>query len=347
MALMVRPSALRLCLCTLTLLALAAPERAEGAADLDPLLPDDTESYVSVNVRQVLDSELFKKFGLDAAREALKNADEVNDVLKDLGFDPFKDLEGVIVAAPGGTETDRGLVIIRGNFDVAKFKAKADDVANNQPDVLKIHKVPDGTATHVVYEVIVPGQDNTLFVAVANKSTLLASPGKDYVVDALKKLKGKGKAALKNKAMQALLEKMDPRQSLSVAVLSSAVSAKLGADAPKLAKDILARLDAVGGGITVSNEVKLEVSAAAKTGRDARQLKANADKGVQLVLVGLALLGSDRKEIAAALEVLKTVKVSAKGKVITISAKVTADVIADALNKDEEKKDEKKEKKDD
>ena len=57
---------------------------------LNPFLPADTENYLTINIRQLLDSPMFKKLGLDAARDALKNADEINDVLKDLGLIPSR-----------------------------------------------------------------------------------------------------------------------------------------------------------------------------------------------------------------------------------------------------------------
>src|SRR5690242_3948673 len=100
---------------------LMAPAGQARAAELDPLVPADTESYVSFNVRQIVDAPIFKKQLLEPARQALKDLENVDAVLKDLGFDPFKDLDRVIVAGPGGTDTDRGLIIAYGTFDVAKF----------------------------------------------------------------------------------------------------------------------------------------------------------------------------------------------------------------------------------
>src|SRR5947209_5808966 len=107
-------------------LALLVPAGAR-AAELDSFLPPDTESYLSINVRQILDSPLIKKNALGHLREALKGTDEVNEILKDLGFDPFRDLDRIIVASPTSTDTDRGLVIVHGTFDVKKFQARAAD----------------------------------------------------------------------------------------------------------------------------------------------------------------------------------------------------------------------------
>ena len=181
--------------------------------------------YLSVNVRQILDAPLIKKNALPALRDALDSVQEAGDVFKDLGFDPFKNLDRIIFASPSSTDTDRGLIIARGSFDVKKFQAKAADAAQNNDDVLKIHKVPlGGGVTHEVYQVDVPGQDLTLYVALASNRTLLASPGKDYVVDALKQVHLKKKPALKNKTFQAIVEKMDPKQSLTVAVLGKSLA---------------------------------------------------------------------------------------------------------------------------
>src|SRR6516162_8339285 len=124
------------------------------AADLDPYLPEDSEVVINLNVRQIVDSDLFKKNALEAAQEALRGNDQVQDILKELGFDPFKDLDRVLAASPGGAEEDRGLIIAHGRFDVAKFQAKAEQVAKDDAEHLKIHKILGGK--HLLYEVTTP-----------------------------------------------------------------------------------------------------------------------------------------------------------------------------------------------
>src|SRR5262245_3470078 len=59
-------------------LVAGAPVRA---ADLHPLVPADTETYVAVNVRQVLDSELFKKQLLAPLKQ----------MIQDIGGDKLKE----------------------------------------------------------------------------------------------------------------------------------------------------------------------------------------------------------------------------------------------------------------
>jgi hypothetical protein len=315
----------------LGLLALTVP--VVRAADLDPLLPADTESYVTINVRQIVDSELFKKQLLDTAKDALDKAGEATDVLKDLGFDPFKDLDRITFATPKSGDADRGLVIVHGKFDLDKFRKKADDAARDHDDILKKHKAPDGAGgTETIYEVTNPGHP-ALFVALLDKGTLVASPGKDYVVDAIKFTKVKKATALKNKDFQLLLEKLDRRQSVSMAVLGSSLKGEVIDSMPAL-KETLQKLEAVGASVTFDADIKMELSATAKKEDDATDLRDKMGNWLKAGQAALLLLGGEDKGINFATEVLKSLKVSGKGKVLSVRGKIAADLIEDALKKD-------------
>src|SRR6476469_4916313 len=93
-----RPCALALLAAALLVCAAPAPAAPVPApVELDPYLPADTETFVTVHLRQIIDSPLFKKYGLEPIRDALRSADEVNDVLKDLALDPFTDIDRVTI----------------------------------------------------------------------------------------------------------------------------------------------------------------------------------------------------------------------------------------------------------
>jgi len=314
----------------LTVLA-AGPARA---AELDPLLPADTESYATVNVRQLMDSTLFKEEIKPALKDFLSGLDDVTGIFKDLGFDLFTDLERVTFASPSSGEPDRGLIIVRGNFDVAKFKAKADSAAKDNEDVFKIHKVPDGEGgTEPVYEIKVPGAPNSLFVCIFSKDNILSSPGKDYIVDAIKQSRLKKKAALKNKDFQALLEKMDAKQTLGLAGLGKTFKGDW-LDSFPLVKEGVEKVEAIGGSVTFDKDIVLEMSVVVKTEKEAREIRDNIDKGIKIGMAALALLAGDRKELGLALDVVKSLRVSMKGKAVSLKGRINPDAIQDALKKD-------------
>jgi hypothetical protein len=316
-----------------TVLLTTIPGRA---ADIDPYLylPEDTEFVVNVNVRQILDSALIKKNALEAAQEALRGNDQVQDILKELGFDPFKDLDRVLAASPGGAEEDRGLIIAHGRFDVAKFQAKAEQVAKDDAEHLKIHKILGGK--HLLYEVTTPELDSPLFVVLAGKDTILASPGKDYVVEALKKVGKSDKPQLKNKQFQALLEKIDPRrQSLSVALVKSKGVKKALDGLPGDVKGMVDKVQSLGGGVTITDEVKLELVVTAKDAKEAKDLKESANAGLTLVMGFLgAIAQSDAKpELEFLLEAAKSLRVTTKDSAVVIKGRISSDLIEDTLKK--------------
>jgi hypothetical protein len=319
--------------CIAALLALVVCAPLARAADLDPYLPEDTESILNVNVRQILDSDLIKKNALEMAQEVLRGQNEVQDIFKDLGFDPFKDLDRIVVASPGGTEKDRGLIVMHGKFDVAKFKAKAEEVVKNDAEHLKIHKVLGGK--HQLYEVNMPELDEPIYVAIPSGDTLVFSPGKDYVLDALKKSGNKEKPALKNKQFQTLLEKLDAKQSISLAVVKTPGITKAMEQAPGDVKEILNTIEALGGGLTITDEIKMELVVTAKNAKSAGELQKSAKAGLDLALAGLATLTqmNPAPGIELVVDVVKSVKVKNDGANVVIKARITSDTIEEAIKK--------------
>ena len=158
-------------------------------------------------------------------------------------------------------------------------------------------KLGRGLHRHGLGEVIVPGQDSSIYVALVNDKILVASPGKDYVVDALEQHRSKKKASLKNKAFQSLVENLDPKQTVSFAILGKSLAAAVGDTLPAGFTDSLKKIEAIGGGLTVTNEVKLDVLVSSKDGPSADSFRTTLDKGVKLGMVGLALLTEGRKEL--------------------------------------------------
>lgn len=318
-------------------LAGSAPARA---VDLDPLLPADTEGYLSVNVRQIVDSPLFQKQLLAPLKKMLveSGGETVQGVLKELGVDPFKHIDRVTIASPSTSEPDRGLIIVQGTFDPAKFEAKGKDAAKNNAETLKLHAAPlGGGVKATIWEVALPQQqqETSLFVALPNPKTLVLSPGKDYVVDALKQhATGKTKGALKNKDIAALIEKMDARQSVSLAVLGKSLGKADNEVVPKFLTEAFGKVEAIGGGLTIHDDVKLELLLASIDTEAAARMQKAGDKVLKAALVGLSLLGEERKELSLLLEVVKSIKISNRGRVVAVSGRLTQDLLEDFFKKD-------------
>src|SRR5207244_7442270 len=94
-----------------------------------------------------------------------------------------------------------------GQFGKGQFEAKAEEEAKEKSAVLQIYTEGD----RKVYEIKHEGQPR--FVGVVDTTTIVASPDKQYVLDAFAKADGKRKGPVK-KAIQDLIGKIDSKQSV-------------------------------------------------------------------------------------------------------------------------------------
>ncbi len=86
-------------------------------------LPADTQALIHLNFRAMIDSPLAKKMGIE--KEIIKALDFDVEFIAEIGFDPLKDIDSITIAAPGGGDMEKGLIIVAGKFKADKLLAKA------------------------------------------------------------------------------------------------------------------------------------------------------------------------------------------------------------------------------
>jgi hypothetical protein len=304
----------------LACLSLAVPARAAG---LDPHLPADTERYLSIDVKQILESAVGKKLGDERLKGLLQYLPETNALLDELGIDPLKDVDRLQIASSKSTENDKGLMILTGRFDAAKIKKRAEDT-----DKFATHQEKVGNATVTLYEVKKAGKG--VFVALPDNKTLLASGGKEYVVGALKQAREAKKPALKDKQVQAVLQKLDPKLAVGVAVRGGGLPKSDLLDlVPRAIRQIVEKVEVIGGGAGFTDEVKFSLVGSAKTEDDAKAVRETVGNAIKLVQVGVGFLGNENKVVNLVREVLETMRVGGRDKLVTFTARLSADVLDD------------------
>jgi hypothetical protein len=295
------------------LFAVALPVRA---AEVEKYFPDDAEAVLTLNIKQILESPLLKS-GLEAAKRGIQDDAEAQKTLKDLGFDPFKDLEQVAVAMPGG-QPDRALLLVQGRFDVAKFEAKAEEAGKGE---VKVHNIGD----RKVFESKVPVPnlgDQSLFICLLDPTTIAVSGTKEGVVDALDKKAGKKKTMLK-KELQDLLAKADPKQSLSVVMLGTAAGLA----------DVSDKVQHVTGGVTLVNDVNANFVVAAKNADAAKEVENAIKEGLGQLKTIVTFMAANQKELAPLADLFGVIKVTSEGSTVTIKGQVTKEAIEKSLKK--------------
>ncbi|HKI38436.1 MAG TPA: hypothetical protein VKA46_41690 [Gemmataceae bacterium] len=306
-------------------LAVALPTFAAPVGDAAPAgsfekyLPDSADGVVNINVRELLDSELFKKAGLDKQLAG----DDAQKTMKLLGLDPLKDIERVIITNDKEKGDDPHF-IIQGKFDPAKLSAAAELAHKEKKDIFIIHK----TETGKIYEVTkleefvkMPPQAAGAGLNLKGKSVFVVIPDKGHIVlvgtkesaeTVLAKAAGKKTTKLTNKELPGLIAKINPKQTIALALPAP------GGDE---------KVKSITGGLTVTADVKVDVTVTTVDAEAAKDLNEKIGEQLKMVTDIAGLLVLQQKEFAPAIDILNGIKHEAKDGTIGIKSEIKGDTL--------------------
>lgn len=314
----------RLGLGTALAVLLAAP--AARAADPDKLIPAEADTVVSVNVKQIVESEIIKKYALEQLKQALQQR-EADKFLKDLGLDPLKDIDRLVIGTSGKDQSDmKVLAIVHGKFDPEKLYKAAE--AQTKKDADHFSLVKDGKDTMFKYQ---PDNGNPVYGTVVDETTVVLGNEKKIVSTAL--AVGAKKTTL-GKDLTALVTRMDDKASVW---LVSVVKGKLdnvklpgGGGNPNV-KGQIEKMETVTAVIRVTTDVALDVSLGMKDGDAAEEFGKTIDDGLTQLKGLLPLIAAQQPQMKPVVEAAKSIKTAVKDKSVTITAKLPGSAIGELL----------------
>ncbi len=240
------------------------------------------------------------------------------EALKKVGFDPFNDLNHVIVAIPGGGNPEKAVILVTGKFDTTKIEAVAEAAAKAE---LKVHKV----GTRKVYErkANVPQVgEHDVFMGFVDSTTLALAASKEGVAEAIDRAAGTKKGALKPE-MKTLIGKMDPKMSLSLAVLGTVAGQAEVSD----------RINNITGGLALVDDIKLDLVIAAKNADTAKELEGLISMGLDQAKQILPIVAANQKQLAPLADLIGVIKVASAGTNVTIKGQLTKEDVQKAIKK--------------
>ncbi len=333
----------RLSRCLLVAVAVAVAAPAVRAAEVDPLLPKETEQVVHVNVKQILDSDVIKKYALGQIKQAMQGND-VKAQLESLGLDPLKDIEKLSVGLWGKDANDMSAVaVLRGKFDAKKLFDSAKDQAGKTPDKVAIEE--DGSFKLVK---ITGDNGKPFFVTVADEGTIVGGSAKALVTDTLTAFNKKEKAKL-SKELTALVLKQDEKASM---YFCGVVEGKLG----EIPAEPLSQIPGVDGAafkkhlekmvtmamtVRLGKDVGVDVTMGMKDEDTAEEFGGKDGSLTKLIDTAKTFLplaaGQQPKAKPLIDELVKTLGTSVKGKDVSLKLAVTADAIGSVAGASEDK----------
>lgn len=313
-------------------LGLSASARA---ADVEKLIPAEAESYMQINLKQIIDSDLFKKYALANLKQALEG-NEAQKTLKSLGLDPLKDVDSITAGFWGDNPQEmKALVVVRGTFDPEKLFEAAEAAAKKDGDKVSIVKEGDYTLVKVTGG----NRPEPFFASVADKKTLIGGTEKKLVVNAMKASEGGGKSALK-KELAELVSKMDSKASMFAVGVSSGKVGDIpqipGIDDPEKLKKQLEKLESSSMTLKVTGDVALEIMMSMKDADAATDFGATVDDLLGKAKALLPLLGGQAPQMKPIItDVTKSLKSKVEKKDIVIGVKLTGGAIGKAAGSDD------------
>jgi hypothetical protein len=292
------------------------------AADVEPLLADDTEMVVSVNLKQLLDAPLVKKYALEEMKKSLQGSAEASKTLADLGIDPFTSVDRVTLGS-GGTKPEQALVVLRGNFDPARFAEKARALAKEPNAKLKV--LPgDGPAV-----VEFPAGNSPLFVAAASNTALIVAPRPEGVRAALARAAA-GKPPTLKKDVADLLARADAAQTVYLVGLTAGAASKVPLDDEAL-KQTLEKIRSIAGGLAVAADLKVTLEFGLKDAAAAKDFAKLLDDGVVFLKGFAPQLAARNPKMGLVVDLLNTIKTDPRGAAVTLAGSVPAEAFEKAL----------------
>ena len=297
------------------------------AAEPDKLLPTDADTVVYINVKQIVDSEIVKKYALEQIKQALDGAD-AKKFLGDLGLDPLKDIEKVVIGGNGKDQTDiKGLVIIHGKFDPDKLYKAAE--AQTRKDADHFSLIKDGKDVMFKFQ---PDNGNPMYGTVVDDSTVVLGSEKKMISTALAAAAADTKKPPINKDLAALLTKMDDKASMWVAavVKGKLDNAKLpggpGGGNPNLQAQ-LPNLDTLTIVVRITGDVNFDVTLGMKDADSAEEMNKAMEEMILTIKGVLPFVTAQNPQLKPLQDAVKTLKSTAKDKNVTLTGKLTGAAI--------------------
>ncbi|QJW94288.1 hypothetical protein [Frigoriglobus tundricola] len=309
--------------------ALAAP--GARAAEPDKLLPADSDSVTFVNVKQILGSEVVKKYALEQIKQALAGQD-AKQFLEQLGLDPLKDIDKVWAGSSGKDLSDmKGLAIVHGKFDPEKLFKAAEGLTKKEAD--KFSLIKDGGTTILKFQ---PDQGNPVYGTVVDDTTVIVGTDKKLITTAIKQAADQ-KAAPIPADLAALVKKMDDKASVFT---TSIVKGKLDnvKVPPQLPIDLsgvekaLPKTETMSLILRVSGDINMEFLFGMKDDDAATDMGDAMTKAIDGIKGLITVAAAAEPKAKPLVDVVKTIKSDVKKKDVIITAKVAGDLIGKAIN---------------
>jgi hypothetical protein len=304
------------------------------AAEPDKLIPASVDTLVQVNIRQILDSEISKKYAIEQLKQVL-DGQGAKKVIKDLGLDPLKDIDQLIIAGSGTNKADsKFMFILHGKFDAEKIYKAAEEQARKDPD--NVTRIKDGNT--VIFKTNIDAIDMPVYATVIDEKTVIAASEKKMISAAVAANSDNQGSQLKGD-LASLFKKLDGKASILAASVVKGkldeVKIPMGGNLPldfSAFQDLLPKIETISFMVQVQSDVNVEITVGMKNNDAAGDFRNAFDDLMKNIKPLAQLGGAAEPKLKPLTEILGTIKSSTKSKDVVIVGKVTGANIGKMVN---------------
>jgi hypothetical protein len=314
------------------------------AGEVETLLPKETEQVMNFNFKQVLESDIIKKYAKTQIEQMLKG-EQVKQYTEAFGLDPLKDIDRLTVGIWGSGEETNVVGVLRGRFDPKKLFEAAKAESDKTPDKVKLVDIKlEGKE----YKAIKATGDNgkPMYISVADEKTLVGSSDEKLLAGALTSFNNKEKSKLNKKLSDLVLKQDDKASMYYAAVIDGKLKEKdipdlsqmsaVGIDGESLKKSLL-KMNTMSMTVRLGEEAALDISMGMKDADAADEMSTNLDKLIDAAKTFLPLAGQQAPQAKGIIaDLTSSLKAKSKDSDVTFGFKIKAKSIAAATGKDDE-----------
>jgi hypothetical protein len=314
----------------LSLAVFAVATTPVRAADLSKYLPEDTEIVVGINVTTLVESDLVqkhvptlvKRYGPDLVKLFAENSGKKidEDVLKE--FNKFlgdtdlvknwlnankNGVKRMLIATTADFDDSNAFMVFEGDFNKEKMKQMIDFVGSTK--VLDIAVKPVKEGKYEFYSVKMPGEEDELYVGLADDQNVLCCEDKKMMAKALGRVDAKETAV--RKELTDVASKIDAKAALWMAA------------APKEEDEYVA----AHGYVIVTNGIKVVAAVTAKDADKAKDMLSDMKDGIKELGNELEEATKQYAPLAPLRELLKKVEPKLEKNVVTVEGEVPGPTI--------------------
>lgn len=299
---------------------------ASQAVDATPFLPPETDVVITIQSKQISESELLKKLGGELIKVLLKSSQQAADAMEASGLDLLKDFDRVVVGIDADNTTPvKPFALMEGKFDTKKVIANVKAFIEKNPGRIRETAIGE----HPAYQVNGSNANETMYTAILSDSLLVIAPTPEAITGAFNAAAGKRPAVI-SRELAGVLANTKSTAPVFVQAWVKGKFANINVPNDQL-KQRLQGVDWMTASANVTKDVSLNATINTPDAAAARQLSDLLGGLVLLLKLQVIAAAEDQPELKPVVELLRATRVNPKDKTVIATAIVKGTVIESAL----------------